>query len=203
MKSFFKLVSSAFLGILLFANITAFAQEENSAAVQIIHNAVDPVLESVDIYLNGDVLLEDFGFREATEFLSVPSNTALAIVITPAGASINDGLIFNFDDGLPTDARVALVANGVLADDEFSANPDGRNINADLFVVADLEETASADDEVLLTVFHGATDAPSVDIAARDVGVLIPNAAYGDSAACSCIHARYSCRRYQHNCCSI
>jgi hypothetical protein len=46
------------LFIFLFAS-AGFTQKD-TARLQVIHNAADPAAEVVDIYVNGDIFLDDF-----------------------------------------------------------------------------------------------------------------------------------------------
>ncbi len=62
----------------------------------------------------------------------------------------------------------------------FAANPDGRDIGFDLFVKEGAREMAADTAMVDFFALHGSTDAPTVDIYARDVAKLVDDAAYGD-----------------------
>ncbi|MGE5810619.1 MAG: hypothetical protein ACM339_03900, partial [Ignavibacteria bacterium] len=50
-----------------------------TARLQVIHNAADPAAVSVDIYLNGGLLLNDFEFRTATPFIDAPAGTPINV----------------------------------------------------------------------------------------------------------------------------
>ena len=53
-----------------------------TARLQVIHNAADPLASEVDIYVNGDLLLDNFAFRTATPFVTVPATVPLILVTT-------------------------------------------------------------------------------------------------------------------------
>ncbi|MCB0313562.1 MAG: DUF4397 domain-containing protein, partial [Calditrichaeota bacterium] len=92
--------------------------------------------------------------------------------------SVNDTLK-NFVFNLPAGTYVA-VANGVLDPNNFAANPDGRDIAFTIFAKGDAREAGTDPNNVDFFVLHGATDAPTVDVIARDVITLVDDAAYGD-----------------------
>lgn len=76
--------------------------------------------------------------------------------------------------------KYVVFANGVLTSG-YAPNPDGRSIDFTLFVKTQARETATSSD-VDIFVLHGSTDAPTVDVKAREAGnlVLVNDAAYGD-----------------------
>ena len=55
-----------------------------TADVQIIHNSADAAASTVDVYLDGTLIQDDFPFREATAFLSVPAEQEIVVGIAPA-----------------------------------------------------------------------------------------------------------------------
>ena len=46
-------------------------QSTVNARVQIIHNSADMAAQSVDVYLNNELLLDNFSFRTSTPFIAV------------------------------------------------------------------------------------------------------------------------------------
>ena len=142
---------------------TASAQE---ATIQIIHNSPDPAAATVDIYVNAgaEPAIAGLAFRAATGLVQLPANTDLAVGIAAGGSSGPEDIIATWTYNLPEGSMTVVMANGILGDD------------FDLFVNA--LETSAASGEVGVLAFHGAQDAPAVDIGADGVGVLVPGLEY-------------------------
>jgi len=147
--------------------------------LQVIHNSADVAAGSVDIYLNGDLLLDDFAFRTATPFIDAPADVELNIGVAPGNSSSVDDTLANFNASLLNGETYVVIANGVLDPNSYASNPDGRSTAFTLFVQPMARESANGSD-VDFFVLHGATDAPTVDVIARDVATLVDDAAYGD-----------------------
>jgi hypothetical protein len=150
------------------------------ARLQVIHNAADPGADSVDVYLDGALLLDNFGFRQATPYIDAPANVAIKVGIAPANSSSAADTIANFDLTLTAGETYVAVANGVLTPGSFDPNPDARSTAFTLFIKAGAREQAADSTKVEFFALHGATDAPTVDVIARGVGTLVDDAAYGD-----------------------
>ena len=151
-----------------------------TARVQVIHNAADPSAARVDVYLNGDLALNDFQFRTATPYIDVPAETPITISIAPYTSVSVDDAIANFDYTLAADETYVVVANGVLDPGSFSENPDGVSTAFNLFVYAGAREAALSSENIDFIFFHGATDAPGVDAIARNVATVVDDASYTD-----------------------
>ncbi len=72
----------------------------NLSRLQVIHNSADVAAENVDIYLNGDLLLDDFAFRTATPFIDAPADVELNIGVAPGNSSSVDDTLANFNANL-------------------------------------------------------------------------------------------------------
>ena len=156
-----------------------------TARVQVIHNAADPAAASVDIYLmegsNELLKLDDFAFRAATPFVDAPAGVDLSVIIAaPTSTDNANGVIATIPIGQLADmGKYVVFANGVLDPNQFAANPEARSTAFEL-LVKDMAQEESTSDNVEFFVLHGATDAPAVDVIARDVATLVDNAAYTD-----------------------
>ncbi|MCW9066563.1 MAG: DUF4397 domain-containing protein, partial [Ignavibacteriaceae bacterium] len=155
---------------------TAYAQ---NARLQVIHNAADPGAASVDIYLDGTLLLDNFEFREATPYIDAPAGTPINIGVAGPNSTSAADTLKNFTVTLAANETYVAVANGVLDPNSFASNPDGRSIAFTLFVKAMAREMGTSSD-VDFFVVHGSTDAPTVDVLARNVATLVDDAAYSD-----------------------
>ncbi|MEP7171591.1 MAG: DUF4397 domain-containing protein, partial [Bacteroidota bacterium] len=156
--------------------LSTFGQAE----IQIIHNAADPSATIVDVYVNGNLALDNFAFRTATPFIPLPSGTLLNIGVAPGNSmSVNDTLK-NFQATLMMGQRYIAVANGVLNPGSFAVNPDGKSTAFTLFIQDNIQNIAMNAGYVDFIVVHGSSDAPTVDVIARNVATLVNDAAYGD-----------------------
>ena len=160
--------------------VVEFPLVQPMARLQVIHNAADPIASSVDVYLNGALALDNFEFRTATPFIDVPAGVEINIGIAPGtSGSVND-TIKNFPVTFENGKTYVGVANGVIDPTLFTSNPDGRNIAFTIFAKDGIRESGMYSSKVDFVVLHGSTDAPTVDIIARNVATLVDNAAYGD-----------------------
>lgn len=150
------------------------------ARLQVIHNAADPAADTVDVYANGDLLLDDFVFRTATPFIDVPAMVPITVGVAPGNSMSSGDIIADFDVTLLANEKYVVIANGVLNPSSFAPNPDGRSTGFTLFVKTGAREAAADPALVDFFVLHGSTDAPTVDVYARDVAQLVDDAAYGD-----------------------
>jgi hypothetical protein len=160
--------------------VAEFPLIQPMARLQVIHNAADPIANEVDVYLNGTLALDNFAFRTATPFIDVPAGVEINIGIAPGNSgSVNDTLK-NFPVTFENGKTYVGVANGVIDPSQFTSNPDGRSIAFTIFAKDGIRETGMYSSKVDFVVLHGSTDAPTVDVIARNVATLVDNAAYGD-----------------------
>ncbi|MCH8557193.1 MAG: DUF4397 domain-containing protein [Balneolia bacterium] len=156
---------------------TTVQAQDGTASVQIIHNSADPAVAEVDIYVNGDLFLSNVPFRGATEFVELATEITYDIVVTPAGASINDG--FSFEDiALEDGESYYVVATGVATPGDFAANPDDVDTGFFLDIIPGARAAADEAGNVDFKIYHGATDAPAVDVIARNVATLAESVSF-------------------------
>ncbi|MBN1154138.1 DUF4397 domain-containing protein, partial [candidate division KSB1 bacterium] len=171
-----KLILSLFIIVLMAMPVIA-----QDAMVQIIHNAADIDVRSVDVYANDGLLLDNFEFRKATAFTALPAGTYTIVIAPDNSANAQDSVITQFDLTLEAGAKYVAIVNGIsemnLAKYQ-NPDPDNRNIQLSPFVVGNAQEAAVDPAKVEFMVFHGSTDAPAVDVMVGG-NVLIDNADYG------------------------
>ncbi|HNL39335.1 MAG TPA: DUF4397 domain-containing protein, partial [Saprospiraceae bacterium] len=140
------------------------------ARVQLIHNS--PSAPLVDLYINGDLAVNDFAFRSATPFEDVPANTPVTVSVAPAtSSSVNDAIAsfnFNFDAG----KAYIVTASGLI----------GNPVTPFSLIVNDNAREAALDPgQVDVAVLHGSTNAPAVDVDAVFVANnVVSNLSYGE-----------------------
>jgi hypothetical protein len=153
--------------------------EDEFARLQVIHNAADPGAEEVDVWVNDDLFLDDFEFRTATPFVDVPAGVDLTIGVAGPSSTMPSDALATFVVNLEEDETYVAVANGVLDPSGFQANPDGMDIAFTLYTRDEVREMADEMTNVDFVAFHGATDAPTVDVLARGVATVVDDLTYG------------------------
>jgi hypothetical protein len=162
---------------LLFAALLGWTQTANSQSkIQVVHNA--PNAPAVDIYVNNQRALSAVPFRAASGFLDVPSGVPLQVRIKPAAATADtSNPVFFRTYNLAANTGYYLIANGNLGTG-LAPNPDGINTAFDITVLPEARENSTNANQVDLRIFHGVTDAPTVDIKAQGVATLVDNAPF-------------------------
>lgn len=144
------------------------------ARVQAIHNCADKAGDSVDVYLNGTKIVDNFAFRTATEFLDVPAKTPINVGIALKNSTSVADTFYNLNATLDSAGRYILTANGIESPTGYSPNPAFR-----LSVFGPARETGSNSANTDLLVMHGSTDAPTVDVRSGS-SVLVNDIAFGN-----------------------
>jgi hypothetical protein len=159
-------------------NVVPFPALEPFARLQVIHNAADPGASEVDVYINGNLGLDNFAFRTATPYIDVPAGVPVNIGVAPGNSTSVDDVIKNFEVQFASGGTYVALANGLIDPSGFSPNPDGRDISFTLFAKDDAREQSKNRNKVDLFVVHGSTDAPAVNI--FGLGIYLKQVAYGD-----------------------
>lgn len=141
-------------------------REVLSATLQVIHNSPYAAAALVDVYVNGGLLLDDFAFRSATPYVNVPSGVDLTIDVTAANAPNNASPVFSATVNLAADTSYLAVAAG---DPLANSGPTAFGLALSALGRQTADNPANAE----FLVFHGAPDAPAVDVVARGVGTLV------------------------------
>ncbi|MDZ7775060.1 MAG: DUF4397 domain-containing protein [Bacteroidales bacterium] len=151
---------------------------QETARVQVIPaNSADAAAETVDIWLNDGLLLDDFSFRTASPFIDAPAEEEIIISVAPANSTSSDDAIAQFNYTLAEDEKYILVANGILSESGYDpATP----FNINVYDMA--RELATDAGNTDLLVHHGSTDTPTVDVGEVGVGygTVVDDISYGE-----------------------
>ncbi|MCW5923812.1 MAG: DUF4397 domain-containing protein [Saprospiraceae bacterium] len=152
---------------------------DNAAFVQVVHNAPDPAAAVVDIYVNGQRVLDDFAFRTATPFVGVDAFAPVTIAVAPANSqSVADAIATFPNIQLTRGERYVVVANGVLNPNNYQGINPGGAFNLHIITPA-FTSTQGAAGTFSVTVMHGSPDAPPVDVFVnKTTPAVINNLAY-------------------------
>ncbi|HMX38701.1 MAG TPA: DUF4397 domain-containing protein, partial [Saprospiraceae bacterium] len=147
--------------------LVALVAQAQTARVQVIHNS--PAL-TVDVYVNGALLLNDFAFRTAQPYVDLPAGQPLSIAVAPGNSSSVADAIATFPLTFEEGKTYAVTASGVVGSTStpFTLITDDK-----------AQEVATVLTKVSLNMMHGAPDAPPVDVALRTGSKVVSNLAYG------------------------
>jgi hypothetical protein len=151
----------------------------STARVQVIHNSADAAAETVDVWLNDILLIDDFMFRTASPFIDAPANVDFDVTIQPASSTDTTNGLARFTYNLAGGSKYVLVANGIVIPDGYNP-PTPFNIN----VYAMGREMAMEGTNTDVLVVHGSTDAPVVDVVevGAGAGTIVDDLEYAEFA---------------------
>lgn len=148
-------------------------REVPAAGLQVIHNSPYAAAAVVDVYVNGQLTLNDFRFRTATPFLDLPAGT-YSIDVAPGDSKSAADSLFNLTADLADGKDYIAAAVG----NPLSGGADKFGLS-----VTDAGRRAAADgSKVDVLVLHGSPDAPAVDVQARGVGTVIDDITFREYA---------------------
>jgi hypothetical protein len=136
-----------------------------TAAVQVIHNSADALAEEVDVYVNSDLAIDDFEFRTATGFISLPAEVQIELSVAPGNStSVNDALL-TVPVTLVADETYVVVADGIVSPTGYNPAPP---LTLQVYPMTKAAASNATNTEIL--VHHGSTDAPTVDVVETGAG---------------------------------
>ncbi len=149
------------------------------ARLEVIHNSADAAAAVVDVFVNGSELIPDFAFRTTTGFIDVPAGMPLSIEVAPDGAGIGGALPAIDIPFLGSGKTYIAIANGIVSPTGYTPAPA---FGLDIYADAREEAMNQGANETDVLVYHGSTDAPTVDVAETGVGAgtIVDDVSYGE-----------------------
>ncbi|MFZ6052624.1 DUF4397 domain-containing protein [Halocola ammonii] len=160
----------------ILASTVASAQTAN---VQVIHNSPDDAASIVDIYVDGTLAFDDLAFREATAFTEVTAETEIEIGVAPSTSAGPEDILATFPVTLTENENYIAMASGLISPLGYDPLQD---FSLEVFPMARTEASDPANTDVL--VYHGSTDAPTVDVEefGAGAGTIVDDISYGEYA---------------------
>lgn len=187
--------ASLFLFLTTFLSLNAQAPR-----LQVVHNAADPDIGPVDLYVDGSLAVAGLAFREATPFADLPVGW-LTLEVRRAGDPASAPPLVARTLHAEAGVAAAALLCGVVDPASCAPNPEGLSTGLSLMVRDGLRETATNPAAVEMLPFHGATDAPALDWVRSDGTELATGLLYShassyrplppESAALDMVHAAY------------
>lgn len=150
-----------------------------TARVQVIHNSADLAAAEVDVWLNTTPLLPGFAFRTASPFVDAQAGVPFDVSIALPNSTDTVGALARFTYTLEEGETYVLVANGIVSGSGYDPVQP-----FDIYVQGGARETSTMMGNVDVLVFHGSTDAPTVDVVETSIpaGTIVPDLIYGEFA---------------------
>lgn len=150
-------------------------EEAESASLRVAH--LSPDAPNVDVYVDGDLTVEDLPFGDVTDYLELPAGS-YQVEITAAGDA--ETSVFDEELEVPAGAFTVAAIGELEGDREFE--------------VTVLEDDVSEpdEDEARVSAFHASPDAPNVDIRVAATGeALFEDVAYGEGGSVAVPEGEY------------
>ena len=145
-----------------FVILFAISIQAQTTRLQLIHNSADSELDSLDIYLNENLWVDNLGFRNATTFLELPSpsgSTPNKLYVCRKNSTDTTNFLYRADS-IPSGEAVVGVISGVVNVVNYSP--------AKLFTIyfnPEARLSAEAANQRDVCFFHGSDDSPTIDVA--------------------------------------
>ncbi|MCU0360421.1 MAG: T9SS type A sorting domain-containing protein [Bacteroidia bacterium] len=155
-----------------------------STRLQAIHNCADLAAASVDVYLKSAAtgtgaikIIDNFAFRTASPYIDVPTAQSVSVFIAAPSSTSEVGAIATFTYNLAAASKYQLIASGIVSASGYAPSSTTAPFNLTPYASARERSINSNNTDVL--VYHGATDAPAVNVVAEGSGTVVSNMAYG------------------------
>ncbi len=134
-----------------------------AARLQVVHDSPDPAVDTVDVYVDGELIADNLQYQKATPFLTFPAETSLDVGIAPSNSSSASDAVLSASPTLGSGGSYMAVASGVTDPAKFAPNPAGADTSLSL-PIAIVREMAIQDNKVDFKAFHGVINVGPIDI---------------------------------------
>ena len=151
-------------------NLPPVFDAEGMARIQFIHAAP---FQTVSLKINGNLIRPQFAYQTATPYLELPAGELITIELTPVGGLTPVSAVETFQLQLQDGETYVAALHGT-----FDSSDD---VPVALAIHTPARETSDDQSTIQLSFFHGAADAPGVDIVQNGT-ILFDNIRFGNFA---------------------
>lgn len=131
--------------------LTASNEYEPLSRVQLIHNSADTSVGKIDVFVNGEKMVDTLDYHYATPYMDAFAGVPLSVAFVHSGSP---SPFFNMDINLDSGKVYSAIIHGIESDTNYKPI---EPLTIGLFNGAK-ETTTAGNGEAIL--FHGCTDAP-------------------------------------------
>lgn len=131
------------------------------AYVQFVNNCPIPKTDSVDIYIDNQLVYDNLAFRNSTAFIEVPANQVLAVKMVDKSSPDASLPLYTAVFTLETQKDYVIIAEGIMTFGSETYLPI-KDFNLALYQPA--ADSSSVSSKVELMFAASSTDCPEVDI---------------------------------------
>jgi Secretion system C-terminal sorting domain len=146
---------------------------------QLLHNCADPAADSLDVYVNGELIFHNLAFRTATPGILFKAHATYNIGIAKKNSASVTDTIWQHTFDFPRDTFFIATATGLLSQNGFAPNPRGLSTAFDVLLKVPAEFGASALNYFDFFMINGVTDAPALNLVPANGPLLLSNVEYG------------------------
>jgi Secretion system C-terminal sorting domain len=171
---------------------TILIANAQTSKVQFVNNSPDPLMDSVDIYIDGNLTVSGLGFRKATPYLIITDTIPCFIGIAPKHSTDSSQAIFRSSETLTAGMGYYKVISGLVNTSSFPSNPNGLSTAFNVYTYAGARDTSyvlfnGIHPNVDLLYHHGSPDLMKTTMQTFNTVMYISkNDAYGN------FHANYA-----------
>lgn len=147
------------------------------ARVQVVHNSADALAATLDVYVNGTLVLNNMNFRTASPFINLPAEIPSIFGVAPDDSSNAQDSFYTETLNLTDNGTYIIVLGGIESSTGYDPAPP-----FDLHVFDMAREIAVNPLMIDVLFHHGSTDAPTMDVYETEValGQVIDDISYSD-----------------------
>ncbi|HWB65030.1 MAG TPA: T9SS type A sorting domain-containing protein, partial [Chitinophagales bacterium] len=153
------------------------------SAFQLLHNSADLALDSVDVYLNGQVLYAGLPFRNALPALTLYAYANYDIGIAQKNSVSVADTFWHETFDLKRDTFYIATMAGLLRPGNYAANPDGISTDFQVLLQTPAEYGSASNQNFDFFMVNGVTDAPALNLYIQDGPQLINGLEYADQSS--------------------